>query len=259
MLMTFVKVPQHVGIAFMRASGLTDTDHYSVIAGITEHEVEDVIAKIVVEGTPLTLGDKAKIRNLFLVGRGILGVAAPASRPPATPTTTTEAPAPSQSKTTADTLQLSEVIIQTSKAEVRMLAVSEINKARRRYRLVMGINPPEEEQVTREQLSALNTVIKELDSIFADFGVWVPFWTRLANKRRFMDRIIDESGTFRVVEILGPPNFDSWEACFQTFITSCIMFELVDHGVLLRYVKQIRNYVRQYPRCWGLFARQTYA
>ena len=66
-----------------------------------------------------------------------------------------------------------------------------------------------------------------------------------------MDRIVDESGTFRVVEILGPPNFDSWEACFQTCITACIMFEMYGHGVLLCYVKRIRNYVRQYPRCWG--------
>ena len=37
----------------MRASGLSDSDHDSAIAGITEQEVEDVIAKLISYGPPV--------------------------------------------------------------------------------------------------------------------------------------------------------------------------------------------------------------
>ena len=107
--------------------------------------------------------------------------------------------------------------------------------------------------MSREQLSAFNAVIKDLDSIFVDMAVWVPFWVRFSKRHRFIGMIMNEEGLFEKVEIMGPPTYEAWEACWNIFITACIMFNIIDEGKLRRYMKFIRRLARKHDdKCWPL-------
>ena len=64
--------------------------------------------------------------------------------------------------------------------------------------------------------------------------------------------MVNEFGEVIVVELLGPPNYDPWESSYACFMTGADMIKFIDHGKLVRYMKRIRTWARQYPHCWGL-------
>ena len=87
MVFSYCLVPQVIGQRFMAAAGFSDTDHYSVAAGVSHSDVDDVIKEIVALHGPISLSNKAKLRIAFQVARAIQGVAetpmpsAPPSQP----------------------------------------------------------------------------------------------------------------------------------------------------------------------------------
>ena len=113
-----------------------------------------------------------------------------------------------------DVVTLGDTVWQTSRAEVRLLADAMIKKGYARYVASEGSKPTAEENVTPEQISALELIVRELGSIYADFALWVPFWRRMAKTKRFFGRVIDENGVPKTID-LGPPNVDAWNACYM--------------------------------------------
>ena len=75
-----------------------------------------------------------------------------------------------------------------------MLDINIIRKARKRYNTIKGDRPDGNERVTQEQLTALDAVVQGLDLIYADFALFVPFWQRLAKRRRFTGQVMDRTG-----------------------------------------------------------------
>ena len=58
----------------MSAAGFSDTDHYSVAAGVGHGDVDEVIREITSLRGPISLSDKAKLRISFQVARAIQGI-----------------------------------------------------------------------------------------------------------------------------------------------------------------------------------------
>ena len=137
MVFAYCLVPQDVGQRFMAAAGFSDTDHYSVAAGVSHSDVDDVIQEIVALHGPISLSNKAKLRISFQVARAIQGIeeAPMPSAPPPAPVTITQPQAtqqqPSQITFPAemvwrkapdmDIIALKETVWQDYKAEAKLL------------------------------------------------------------------------------------------------------------------------------------------
>ena len=127
---------------------------------------------------------------VYKVAHTLLGQAVPSLTPfPPTTSRRTESAgddAPTLIIGASNTIVLSETVLQGTKGEAKLLSREELVKAKARYRTHTGNNPPEDERVSREQLTAFNAAIKGLDSIFVDVAVWVPFWVRFSKRHRFL-------------------------------------------------------------------------
>ena len=183
---SYCQVPQDIGMSFMKLAGITDRDHCSLCCTTSREEVEDIFKQMQSE-SPVPLGARAKIRMAFQVGRVIHGVAEPAA--PAPTPTTSASTFPTEvimkKELATDVVTLGDTVWQTSRAEIRLMTKEMIKKGYARYISVEGDKPPPEENLTPEQLSALELIVRELGSIYADFALWVPFWRRVANSKRF--------------------------------------------------------------------------
>ena len=138
-------------------------------------------------------------------------------------------------------VSLNDTVDQGSKLEVKMLDDQTLGAARKRYRDSEKGDPPEDENPTKELLTALFPAVFALITIFADFAVWVPHWRRLAKQRRFTAMMINEFGEYVTAELLGPGTFQLWEGCWNVFRTACMMLDLVANGLLRRYATLSRR------------------
>ncbi len=74
--------------------------------------------------------------------------------------------------------------------------------------------------------------------------------------------MLQPDGTFKTVEVPGPPNFDAWYASWKVFESTLLMLTTVDAGSnvvsivspasLDAYRENFRLLVSQYPECWHL-------
>ena len=87
---------------------------------------------------------------------------------------------------------------------------------------------------------------------YADFALWVPFWSRMVKRLRFHGRVLNQDGELVLVEIYGPPNYEAWEASYGCFRTGAIMKNLIDQGRLDRNMKMIRTMAKANPKAWAL-------
>ena len=153
MVFSYGLVPQEVGQRFMSAAGFSDTDHYSVAAGVSHGDVDEVIRDITSLHGPISLSDKAKLRISFQVARATQGIeeAPMPPAPPPTPVTVTQpltqsTAQPAQISSPAemvwrkapetDIIALKETVWQDSKAEAKLLptgAGSEVKAGYARY------------------------------------------------------------------------------------------------------------------------------
>ena len=79
----------------------------------------------------------------------------------------------------------SETVHQSSDVKVKRLTPKMLKDASRDYKKSDTIDPPEDEAIAEEQLTALYALVTHMCTIFVDFCIWVPHWARLAKKLRF--------------------------------------------------------------------------
>ena len=152
----------------------------------------------------------------------------------------------------SDLIALSETVLQHSKLEVKCLSEEDLREAGRRYRALEKVDPSEDEAATKEQLTSLFCCVMSLGSIFVDFAIWIPHWTRLAKKLRFKGMLINALGEYFTAEMFGPGTYEIWETCFTVFRTACLSLGLVSSGRLRQYMLKVKALSRQFPSAWSL-------
>ena len=147
---------------------------------------------------------------------------------------------------------LADTVMQLSKLEVPVLSKYDLTTARMRYVSRQLGQPPIQEDVSKEQLTALHAVIFTYDNIYADFSVWVPNGSRLLKKKRFIGLVLNPQGKFVESELLGPPGIHAWTQCYQAFATACVMLGVLSPAILRAYNNKIQAFASEYPSCWAL-------
>ena len=195
LFMKYASVPDIICAAFYTESGLDPNDHYTSAAQTSADEVEEVISIIIAAGVRVPLASKVKVRHAFQIMRRAAdqppSIISPASLAPpysstGGPTTTTSTPPPVfQIKAqnvelepgqlaASDLVAFSETVLQSSDVKVKRLTPKMVKDAARAYKESERIDPPEDEAIAEEQLTALYALVTHMCTTFVDFCIWVP-------------------------------------------------------------------------------------
>ena len=137
--------------------------------------------------------------------------------------------------------------------EIPVLSDTDISTLYKNYTDVFGDMPPPEEEITVEQLTALDALVKSGAPPYVDFAVWGPHGYRLMRKLRMTGMQLMPGGDFRQVELAGPPTFGMWQRCYMCLKTGLLMLKAVSIAKLLKYHEQQKRYHERYgPAVWHL-------
>ena len=85
----------------------------------------------------------------------------------------------------------------------------------------------EDEEISRDQLTALDSRVLAGGAPYADFAVWRPYGARLQRTMKFVAQVIGTDGEWHKKEIAGPQNFLEWEKCYRVFRIGALVLEIL--------------------------------
>ena len=128
--------------------------------------------------------------------------------------------------------KLNTVVNQSSDVELTALDGKSISVAYANYRTAFGTVPPPDEELSVEQLTAVKTLVDNDLVPYVDFAIWGPHGGRLMRKLKLQGTTFSRDGTLLPIEVVGPPNFDTWLASYMCLRTALISWKVVDLGRL---------------------------
>ncbi len=269
-VVTFVGLRAEPWAAVNAALGNAQTTR--VLAGLPPAAVRAVVTSTIVPptddgvGRGLTPVEVAQVGLAYRIARARHGLAdldpLVTDTPAAAPTTFAKG-APSVPPSSLRKIKMNQVLDQADEAEINPLGASTLDAMHRTlYNLKGGPTLPEHEP-SDDQMCALRTRVLDLQlSPYADFALFTPFHLRHLKNLKFANHVLQPDGTFKTVEVPGPPNFDSWYASWRVFESTLLMLTTVDAAgnacpvvspaSLDAYRESFRLLVSQYPECWHL-------
>ena len=164
------------------------------------------------------------------------------------------APDASVSPQSVRKVKLTHVIDQSSDVEADTLTQQAIDSAYARYDQLLGGEPPPDHEPSYDQLAGLFHTVNVMKlPPYVDFAVFGPHAIRTIRKLKLTGLVMNPSGQLTRIELVGPMNFDQWEACFNVFRTACVMLGLASYAALDAYKDHIKSYACTYSsETWTL-------
>ena len=211
-----------------------------------------------------TLFEKAQIRSvLALVDVVSMLLAAPPVQGQVPAPQAQAAPVAPQLALNMRRVRVSDVLDLMDESLVDPLTLGELNQFYANYRDLKHGDPQEEVEPTLEQVSALNSrVVTRQLAPYGDFSILTPFGRRMAKVLKHQAWLPNRDGSYRMVEVLGPENYDAWYACWRVFACCCLMLRwpqpvagsllVVTPAALECYQESFRQLAFKYSECWFL-------
>ena len=163
-------------------------------------------------------------------------------------------------------VKMSAAVDQLDESEVDLLDGSEIEQSYRNFREAVGADPLVDADPTVEQITAMHTkVLKRHEAPYADFSVLTPFGRRTQKQAKARNFVLQQDGTWKTVEIPGPPTFLAWSACWKIYRTVLLMLKhpanattrtpatpIVTVAALEEYYNRIVELNNEFPEAWQL-------
>ena len=150
-------------------------------------------------------------------------------------------------------LKMSSLLDQADESELHPASREQVLNWQQGYLQVMGAPPQEEEDVTDQQLAALNKRVNlQGMAPYVDFSVWLPFGRRAMKSQKFRTYFPLGDGSYLMKDLPGPQNFQQWLTSWRVFKTGAIMLGIVSLSALQLYERAIEKLVIQWPKVWGL-------
>lgn len=153
---------------------------------------------------------------------------------------------------------------QMDENEVELVSRTVLEECYRCYRETTGSDPLPEADPTMEQVSAMRAkVIDRQESPYADFSVLVPYGKELQKNMKARSWLLQEDGSFKGIDIPGPPGYSAWLKCWRVYRTVLLMLRhapVPPHGpkpvvtiaCLEEYADKISELCAEFPECWHL-------
>ena len=150
-------------------------------------------------------------------------------------------------------LKMASLLDQTDDSELHPASRDQVQGWQQTYLHVMGAPPQEEEDVTDQQLAALNKRVNiQGMAPYVDFSVWLPFGRKALKSQKFRTYFPLGDGSYLMKDLPGPQSFQHWLTSWRVFKTGAIMLGAVSLASLQLYERAIEKLVMQWPRVWGL-------
>ena len=170
----------------------------------------------------------------------------------------TNAPKPA----TLRKIKNNQVIDQADEGEIPTLDHATLDDHYKVLRAAKGGPVRPETEPSPDQIAAMKARVLEMDlSPYADFAVFVNFQGRFSKALKFLNHVLQPDGTFKAVEVSGPPNFDAWTLSWKVYVNTLLTLEVVVNGTKMsvvslsameEYHDMFRDLVKNYPEAWHL-------
>ena len=175
----------------------------------------------------------------------------------------TNAAAPPQ--TSQKRVKTNSVLDQLDESEVPVLTQAQIDEAYRCHVEITGAEPPADAEPTSEQIAALRArVVERGEAPYADFSVLTPFGRRVQKQMKARSWMLQQDGSFRALDIPGPPSFETWSACWKVYRAALFMLRyaattpggspqrVVSAACLEEYYERVVKLNAEFPETWHL-------
>ena len=255
-IITFVGLSEPLKAGFLDATGGT-VDSLPRAFGI----VPEADYKIIIEDVRVKMPDAepramkfAEKASLLLIGEACRATAGMASGPPSGSLAPASGPPPTVS-VSVQKVKLSQVLRQGDDTDLEVLPQAAMVVGFGRWEAYFGLErrPAEEAEITIEQFTCMKHLLESERVPYADFAIWGPFGHRTERKLRIAGQLLQADGTFRSVEIAGPPTLEVWCQSWDVLQTAYVFLDVLNLGTMVEYKKMICDYHAQYgPACWLL-------
>lgn len=164
--------------------------------------------------------------------------------------------------TTLRKIKNNQVIDQADEGEIPTLDHTTLDDHYKVLRAAKGGPVRPETEPSPDQIAAMKARVLEMDlSPHADFAVFVNFQGRFSKALKFMNHVLQPDGTFKAIEVSGPPNFDAWTLSWKVYVNTLLTLEVEVQGkkmsvvslsALAEYHDMFRDLVKNYPEAWHL-------
>ena len=239
--------PNTVRGSLFRLLGLHGAEHPRIVGIMDPAAFQQAVAtwqipQTSAAATPPSFAQLGQAGIFSRTCRHLVGLDAPTVQP------TPPVPPPSTRK-----IKLSQVINQADDHEIEAMDSTAISRAYATYQNKVGGFPPDDEELSQEQLATLNHLLQSGRTPYVDMAIWGPFQHRIQKKIKMKGMRFTASGEITTVELYGPPDFEAWRECYSVFRTGCIMFDAIAPARLDQYEKVIRKYAERYGKsCWPI-------
>ena len=163
-------------------------------------------------------------------------------------------------------VKMNNAVDQLDETEVELLSNNDVESAYRNHREAVGADPLPDCDPTPEQITAMHAkVIKRNESPYADFSVMTPYGRRSQKQSKARNFLLQMDGTWKTVEIPGPPTYAAWYACWKVYKSVLLMLKhpgdaaagvpekrVVTVAALEEYANKIAELNDEFPEAWHL-------
>jgi len=237
------------------AWGMASDLHFRHLAVVPLADLEATFASMGPEGTVADFATKAAVRLMHDTAKSLCHLQ-PWPSAAAPPLAAGSVPSVGGSATAApsgDRFKFSLVVDQTNDNEAEVLQDHAITTLYSNYRTVTGGLPPKDATPSIYQLTAVDELVRHLKVPYVDFSIFVPNAMRHMKRNKLAGSVMGSDGRLQPIELHGPPNYDTWEKCYEVLATALLMTRAVSLSALGRYRDLIKSFAARYgPSVWHL-------
>ena len=108
----------------------------------------------------------------------------------------------------------------------------------------------------------MTKILKRGEAPYADFSILTPFGRRMQKQSKARKFSLQPDGTWKTVEIPGPPTFVAWQACWKVYrsvlltikhaVTNTPSQHIVTVAALEEYHNRVSDLDQEFPEAWHL-------
>ena len=164
-------------------------------------------------------------------------------------------------------IKASSVTDQMDDTEISLMSRTELDDAHANHIEMTGAEPADEAEPTGEQISAMrDRIVKRGESPYADFSILTPYGRTMQKQLKTRSWVMQQDGTFKALDVPGPPSFDAWAACWKVFRAILYMLRypaaaggsplrVVTQACLEEYYERVAKLNNDYPEAWHLLMK----
>ena len=230
--------------SFLAFSGVATTTHYRVFASCTVQDFAECIPGWTPNGRPPSMAQRGAAKLAHATARRLLlldpwpgaeqAIAIP--QPPQQQPVLHGIPGGPQGLLNIPTINVAEIIDQHCHQTITYLEEPEWLEARNHYTKVMDRRrPPELEEYTREQLTAVRHVLSSHRGPYVDFAIFGAHGNRRVKRQAMSGLLFNSGGLLHKVEMYGPPCIEDWLECWGVLASVLISLKAVSRPNLDTY------------------------